>query len=143
MEKINLRVYYPAYYKQDYFIEVSDDVYEALEKADRQETAYSRRKRKYKANYYLTDDSYIEHNALSLMIIPTPCEICEAAALKERLNIALENLSEKQARRIYERYFFNMSLKDIAEMEGITITPVNKSILLGLKKLKKFLEFWE
>ncbi|MCD7777833.1 MAG: sigma-70 family RNA polymerase sigma factor [Clostridiales bacterium] len=115
MEKINLRKYYPNYYKQDYFIEVSDDVYETLKKADRQEAAYSRRKRKYKAYYYFTDDNYIEYSALSLMFIPTPCEIYESTILKEHLYSAFLSLSEKQAHRIYARYFLNMSLRNRRE----------------------------
>lgn len=41
MKKINLRELYPLYYKEDLYIEVTDEVAAQLEKADREEHAYS------------------------------------------------------------------------------------------------------
>ncbi|MCD8090184.1 MAG: sigma-70 family RNA polymerase sigma factor [Clostridiales bacterium] len=140
MTKINLRIYYPDYYRQDYFIEVSDDVFEAMKKADRQEAAYNERVRYHKAYYYLTDGSYIEFNAINVMAVPTPDKIYEIKVAKEQLYSAIYELSEKQARRIYARYFLNMNLKSIAETEGISVPTVHESISLGLHRLKKILK---
>lgn len=140
MEKINLRKYYPNYYKQDYFVEVTDDVFETIKKADRNETAYNARIHYHKAYYYLTDGNYIEFNAINVMAVPTPDKIYEIKAAKEQLYSAIYELSEKQARRIYARYFLDMNLKSIAETEGISVPTVHESISLGLHRLKKILK---
>ena len=43
MKKVNLRDLYPDVYKNDYFVEVTEDVLEAIPAAERVEDAHDRR----------------------------------------------------------------------------------------------------
>lgn len=61
MKKINLRDYYP-FYKEDFFIEVEDQIAELLKEFDIQETSYQRYIRRYKAYYSLDVDNGIENS---------------------------------------------------------------------------------
>ena len=55
------------------------------------------------------------------------------------LHRALKRLPETQRRRIVKRYFYQMSVMQIAEEEGSTRQAVNKSILAALNFLKNIL----
>ena len=72
MKKVNLRDLYPDVYKNDYFVEVTEDVLETIRAAERAEAAYDRRMYRYKAYYSLDCDNGIE-NAI-LMKPQTPAD---------------------------------------------------------------------
>ena len=74
MTIINLRDFY-YWYTQDEYIEVSDDVAEALRASVRSEAAYTERARYNKAYYSLDADDGIEFAAV---------RICDAAEKKMR-----------------------------------------------------------
>ena len=59
MKKVNLRDLYPDVYKNDYFVEVTEDVLETIRAAERAEAAYDRRMYRYKAYYSLDCDNGI------------------------------------------------------------------------------------
>ena len=61
MKKVNLRDLYPDVYKNDYFVEVTEDVLETIRAAERAEAAYDRRMYRYKAYYSLDCDNGIEN----------------------------------------------------------------------------------
>ena len=48
MKKVNLRDLYPDVYKNDHFVEVTEDVLEAIRATERAEDAYDRRMYRYK-----------------------------------------------------------------------------------------------
>ena len=48
------------------------------------------------------------------------------------------SLPEKQAKRIYARFFLGLTINEIAKIEGVSKSRVSESIRTGLKKLKKF-----
>lgn len=58
---------------------------------------------------------------------------------KEQLKLAKEKLTETQIRRIESHYIEKISIRDLAKLEGVRKNQIEKSIQLGLKKLKKFL----
>ena len=64
MKKVNLRDLYPDVYKNDYLVEVTEDVLETIRAAERAEAAYDRRMYRYKANYSLDCDNGIENAIL-------------------------------------------------------------------------------
>ena len=64
MKKVNLRDLYPNVYKNDHFVEVTEDVLETIRAAERAEAAYDRRMYRYKAHYSLDCDNGIQ-NAIS------------------------------------------------------------------------------
>ena len=55
-----------------------------------------------------------------------------------RLSAAVMKLPEKQAKRIYARYYLGMAVNEIAEVEGVDPSRVRDSIRRGLKQLVKY-----
>lgn len=106
MKKVNLRDLYPDVYKNDHFVEVTEDVLEAIRAAERAEAAYDRKMYRYKAYYSLDNDNGIE-NAV-LMKPQMPEMLLEEKQLREQLYTAVMALPEKQAKRIYARYYLGM-----------------------------------
>lgn len=118
MKKVNLRDLYPDVYKSDHFVEVTEDVLETLRAAERAEAAYDRRMYRYKAHYSLDCDNGIE-NAI-LMKPQTPEMLLEEKQLREQLYAAVMALPEKQAKRIYARYYLGMRVSEItAEIRAL------------------------
>ena len=136
MKKVNLRDLYPDIYKIDHFVEVTEDVLEAIRDAERAEAAYDRRMYRYKAYYSLDCDNGIE-NAI-LLKPQTPEMILEEEQLREKLYAAVMALPEKQAKRIYARYYLGMTVNEIAEVEGVDPSRIRDSIRRGLKQLAKY-----
>ena len=135
MKKVNLRDLYPDVYKTDQFVEVTEDVLETIRAAERAEGAYDRRMYRYKAHYSLDCDNGIE-NAI-LLKPQTPEMLLEEKQLREQLYAAVMALPEKQAKRIYARYY-PMRVSEIAVAEGVDPSRVRGSIRRGLKQLAKY-----
>ena len=136
MEQINLRELYPDAYMEDTFVEVSDEVLAVFLDDKRAEEAHERQIYRYKAHYSLDLKNGIE-NAI-IQFSPSPQEVLEEQLLKHQLYSAVMKLPDKQARRIYARYYLDMTVKEIAQAEGVEPSMVYRSIRCGLKHLKKF-----
>ena len=136
MKKVNLRDLYPDVYKTDHFVEVTEDVLETIRDSERAEAAYDRRMYRYKAHYSLDCENGIE-NAI-LMKPQTPEMLLEEKQLREKLYAAVMALPEKQAKRIYARYYLGMRVGEIAAAEGVDPSRVRDSIRRGLKQLAKY-----
>lgn len=59
---------------------------------------------------------------------------------KEKMKQALKELTETQCRRIELHIVNNITVRDIAKLENVQKSQIQKSLKLGLKKLKKFFE---
>lgn len=138
MKYVNLRELYPDVYKLDVFVEVTEDVLAAIQAAERADAAYKRRMYRYKAQYSLDSNNGIEKDVLKPPM--TPEEILENKYLRERLYTAVMALPDKQAKRIYARFYLDMTPKEIAQAEGVDPGRVRDSIRRGLKKLAKQFE---
>ena len=138
MTKINLREHYPNFYKNDYIIEVPDEVAAIMQEYDRLEAAYRRRTYYHNAHYSLDRGDGIEYDAL--FVAMTPCEIYERKVTMEQLHAAIASLPDKQAKRINARYFLGLTAEAIAKSERISVTAVNSSIQRGLRNMEKFLK---
>ena len=136
MKKVNLKDLYPDVYKNDHFVEVTEDVLETIQSAERAEAAYDRRMYRYKAHYSLDCDNGIE-NAV-LLKPQTPEMVLEEKQFQEQVYAAVMKLPEKQAKRIYARYYLGMTVNEIAEVEGVDPSRVRDSIRRGLKQLGKY-----
>ena len=136
MKKINLRELYPDVYTTDFFVDVTEEVMETIRAAERAEAAYDRRMYRYKAHYSLDCDNGIE-NAI-LMKPQTPETLLEEKQFQEQLYAAVMALPEKQAKRIYARYYLGMSVSEIAAAEDVDPSRVRDSIRRGLKQLAKY-----
>ena len=109
MKKINLRELYPDVYTTDFFVDVTEEVMETIRAAERAEAAYER-----------------------------PEMVLEEKQFQEQVYAAVMKLPEKQAKRIYARYYLEMTVNEIAEVEGVDPSRVRDSIRRGLKQLVKY-----
>lgn len=135
MKELNLRIVYPNLYQVDTFVEVTEEVLEVFRVSERAEAAHERKLYRYKAQYSLDYDNGIEN---AVVLHPsTPEELLEAKQLREQLYSAVMALPEKQAKRIYARFYLGMTAKEIAQAEGVDLSRVYDSIQKGLKKLAK------
>ena len=134
MTTINLREFF-YWYKVDEYIEVSDEVAEELRADKRFEAAYAERVRYNKAFYSLDCDDGIEYSAC--LHEPTPQELLDRVDLFVRLWNALNSLPEIQGRRIDAHIILGISIKEIAEAEGVHEESVRQSIKRGLERMKK------
>ena len=135
MIKINLRDYYPCY-QYDCYVEVPEEVAEALQEFNRLEAANQRRLYRNKAQYSLDQGDGIEHNILFVSL--SPWEIYERKVTYEQLHTAIATLPDKQAKRIYAYYFLKMSYAAIAESESVSEAAVRDGIERGLKNIEKY-----
>ena len=134
--KINLRDYYPNY-THDHFIEVEDIIAATLKAFDLLHKSQQKRINRNKAYYSLDRNSGIERDIV--VIVLKPSEIYERKLTNQELYAAMNNLSEKQARRIYAHYFLEMSKYAIAKAESVDESSIRKSIETGLKRMIMFL----
>lgn len=144
MPQINLKRYYYYLYPKDTFIEVSDEVAEALLALHRVEEARNSKIRYHKAYYSLDCDDGIENHILDEPV-PSPEQIMmekEEERLRQmmfkRLLKAVARLPTVQARRIYQRYLLGMSVKEIARADGVETGTVYETLKRGLKRLQRF-----
>ena len=138
MKEINLRELYPDTYNTDTLVEVADEVWAVIRSSQRAEAAYERRKYRHKAHYSLDYGNGIEKAARQP--VPTPEELLEEKQQREQLYAAVMALPEKQAKRIYARFYLSMTATEIAHAEGVHPSRVRESIRLGLKKLAELLD---
>ena len=120
----------------DFFVDVTEEVMETIRAAERAETAYERKMYRYKAQYSLDCENGIE-NAV-LLKPQTPEMVLEEKQFQEQVYAAVMKLPEKQAKRIYARYYLGMTVNEIAEVEGVDPSRVRDSIRRGLKQLAKY-----
>jgi RNA polymerase sigma-70 factor (ECF subfamily) len=136
MTTINLRDFYP-WYIEDQFIEVPEEVAEALRSDKLYEVAHQRRVTRNKAQYSLDCDDGIEYSAC--FSEPMPQELLERKETFCRLCRALNSLPEAQGRRIDACIIFEKSVKGVAEAEGVDESTIRKAIRRGLWSMKKLL----
>ena len=154
MPIINLRKYYYPLVKQDVFIEVSDEVAEALLALRRDEDRIRSRIRYHKAYYSLDASEGMENHTLNLeskspedALIQKEDEAHQALMVM-RLEKAMQILTPIQARRIRARFFGKKKFREIAEAEGINTSQASDSIHRAMKKMRKYFcknnwELWE
>jgi len=133
--QINLREFYPGFYKGDYFVDVPDEVAKMLIQLRRNERSQRRRIYRNKANYSLDRYETAEYEAL--LPVPSAEEIFERQMDMELLLTAMQTLSDKQRRRLYEYFFMDMNYSQIARKEGADPSTVRKAILSALRALSK------
>lgn len=146
MQTVNLKKYYYPLFTKDTFIEVSDEVAEALLLMHREENNRIRKMYYHKAYFSLDREDGIENDALC-GFEKSPEEILMEQEEErfflltlERLEEALSNLTETQQRRIRARYLSGMTIQGIAASEGVSVSVVSESIRSGLKKLRTYFD---
>lgn len=138
MATINLRDFY-FWYKQDEFIEVTDEIAAALLADKRYEKAHEQSKRRNMAIYSLDAGDGIEVSAI-LHSTDSPDAILAKKERFCRLCRALNSLPDIQGRRIEAHFILGKSQAEIAGAEGVTKAAVSISITRGLAAMKKIYE---
>lgn len=138
MKEINLRELYPDIYSADIFVEVTDEVWAAIQTSQRVEATYERQKFRYKTYYSLDHGDGIEG---CLLVQPlAPENIIENKWLYIELQNAIRKLPPAQRRRIYARFYLGRTIAEIARKERVDQRRVGKSIQCGLERLAWLLE---
>ena len=137
MTTINLKDFY-YWYTQDQFIEVTEEVAEALRASVRYEAAYQRRLTRHKAQYSLDCEDGIEYSAC--LHEPTPQELLERMELFIRLWNALNSLPEIQGRRVDAHLILGKSYRQIAREQGVDKSAVRHSVKSGKAAMRKYLK---
>ena len=137
MKKIRLKDEYP-WYPDDIYIEVSDEVAEAFLSFSKREKAQREKIRYHRAFYSLDAGDGIERDIV--FVSASPQELYERKVSREELYSAINRLPEKQAQRVYARYFLGMTETKIAKIEGVSVMAISKSIAAGLKRIEKILK---
>jgi RNA polymerase sigma-70 factor (ECF subfamily) len=140
MKTINLRDFYSSIYSGNCICEVSDEVADLLKLYQRLEKAQRRLAFKHKAYYSLDRNDGIENDALFLS--PSAHEVFEHKIMLQALYAAICDLPDKQYKRLYARFFLDMSYSQIARLERVHVTTVHKSISRALVRLRKKLNFF-
>lgn len=137
MKKLRLKDEYPWYTGEEY-IEVSDEIAEMFKQFSKDEHRQKEKIRYHRAFYSLDAGDGIEKDIL--FISATPQELYERKLTQEELYAAINQLPEKQAKRIYARYFQDMTISQIAKIEGVDESSVRETITRGLIQIEKFLK---
>lgn len=137
MKKIRLKDEYPWYVGEEY-IEVSDEIAEAIKQFSKDEHRQYEKIRYHRAFYSLDAEDGIENHIL--FVSASPQELYERKVTQTEIYRAISQLPEKQARRIYARYFQDMRISEIAKIEGVDKSAVKRSIDSGLKQIEKMLK---
>ena len=137
MKRINLKDIYP-FYTEDCFVTVEDAVADTFDEFRKQEQSLERKVYRHRAYYSLDRNDGIENSMLRKS--DSQYEAYERKQFNERIYLAILELPEKQAKRIYAHFFLAMSMTDIAEAEGVSKMTVCESIKGGLKNLRELLD---
>lgn len=117
-------------------VEVSEDIFNQMDKFELEDLK--------ELNEY---DRHIEHSEIydetlykrAINKLNNTDEIVEKKLMCEKLYYAINQLSEKQKRRIKMYFFEDKKLCEIAELEHCAIGSVEDSINNGIKKIKEIL----
>ena len=128
--------YYPWYLTNEY-IEVTDEVAEALMASKRAEAAHAERVRYNRAYYSLDCDDGIEYSAC--VHEPSPQELLDRKEMFYLLWNALNSLPEVQGRRVDAYLILGKTYRQIAREEGVDKCAVRRSVKSGITHMKKYL----
>ena len=124
MTTINLKDYYPWYLTNEY-IEVTDEVAEALMASKRAEAAHAERVRYNRAYYSLDCDDGIDYSAC--VHEPSPQELLDRKEMFYLLWNALNSLPEVQGRRVDAYLILGKTYRQIAREEGVDKCAVRRA----------------
>lgn len=143
MTTINLRKYYYPMYKTDVFVEVTDEVAEAMKHFDRQMNNYQRRTVYHRAYYSLdaydwTENYALEHGKSPEEILLEREEQAAHRQLIAALPEAFSLATPLQARRVRAYYFGGSLQREIASAESVDDSKVCTAIRRGLRNMRRY-----
>ena len=145
MKTINLKKYYYPICKKDTFVEVPDEVADAIVEESRAENANDA-KQHYHC-YSLDASPGIENHFPEQVISPEDIlmeketereQEAARALMMERLREALATLTPRQASCLHARFWEGKQFKEIAEAEGFTTSAAIVTVRNAIIKLQKY-----
>ena len=133
MKTLNLKKYYYPICKKDTFVEVPDEVADAIVEESRAEDANDA-KQHYHC-YSLDASPGMEHHFLEQAISPEDILMEKET---ERLREALATLTPRQASCLHARFWEGKQFKEIAEAEGFTTSAAIVTVRNAIIKLQKY-----
>lgn len=141
MQRINLRKYYYPLYDEDIFIEVPDEIADAIWEEHRLDD--NTRRYLWIHTYSLDQSPEIENHF--------PEQTCSAEEillqreadqyrefLLGKLGEALATLTPKQLRRLKARFLDGLKYREIAEIEGIDTSIAHHSVRDAIRRLQRY-----
>jgi len=127
---------------QGRLIEVSEDVYYAYFRMERQERWQEEKKMEHKVMSYdsLDDQEMLGIENVVDVTAPTLEEIAEVHELRDRVRHAVELLPKAERALIRAIYYEEMTERDVAEREGVSQNKVFKQRQRALAKLRLLLD---
>lgn len=120
----------------DIEVEISEEVYNEINKNHRDDSVQGRKVRRYNEKSEMTENKLHEKCLFKAIAM-------DEAVLKKisnaELHKAIDSLKEKQRRRVYMYYFERLKLREIAEIEGCSITAIWYSLWYAKNNLRTML----
>lgn len=118
-------------------VEISEEIYEAFDRFELEDVSQIHKYQR-----------HIEHSEVYEETINTKAlnkslgvdEIVELKLLLDGIKEEISKLSDTQKRRIRMYYFDELTLDQIAEIEGTTHQAISKSIIKGIEEIKKIIK---
>lgn len=127
---------------QGKLIEVSEDVYYAYFRMERQERWQEEKKMEHKVLSYdsLDDQDMLGIENVVDVTAPTLDEIAEVHELRDRVRHAVELLPKAERELIRAIYYEELTERDVAERDGVSQNKVFKQRQRALAKLRLLLD---
>jgi RNA polymerase sigma-70 factor (ECF subfamily) len=122
---------------EDIFIEIGKEIFDAFDRFELDDLSYLHKVSRHYEHFELTEESL---NQRATKVQESVDEIVTRRIEEEKLHEAISKLPDLQRRRLVLYYFYDMKLKDIAELEGCKYQPIQKSIERAKSKIKEFLD---
>ena len=113
-------------------IELTDELYHAFDEFELEDISQMQKYDKHIERFELLDEELYKRMINQSDSIENEVE---KKILNDELKVAINSLDEVQKRRIKMYYFDELTLEEIAKIEGCSFQAVSKSISLALKKL--------
>ena len=123
--------------KQDCRIEIDKDIFDIYMKSKKSYIKIKNETSRHFEQFNLTEEqmykkAFIADDTLEDQVIKN--------IEKEKVKVALQNLTDTQYRRIDLHIMNEISIREVAKIEKVKKKQIEKSLELGLKKLKKFFQ---
>lgn len=128
---------------QGELIEVSEDVYYAYFRMERQERWQEEKQLEHGVVSYdaLDNGEVVGAESVTDVDAPSPEDLAIAKELKDRLHRAIAALPKAERELIHALYFEDVSVADYAEQVGMSRRGINKQRKKVLSRLRLFLDF--
>ena len=136
MKKINLRNEYPEIYGQDFFYEVEDSVADVLDSYRRLRHAQNQQRSYNRVNCYYEDGLTEELMSLDQL---SPLDLLMQQESDAELYQGILALDERTRRRLMLHFISGLTQQQIADIEGVHRSSIARSIIQGIRQLRKFL----